>query len=200
MKTEYKQYLDPLIIKDVQHVQLKQLGSANIRDLRIYGLEQLEADMDSLSLLSHYDSSVMKFNLKLTVSNLTAQFKVDANLQDKLYVNDWSLSLEIENCAFSSTLMFDFASRSLMIASYYIKSMDHFRIRTHSLTWPFNEIVTSIIQKEKSYLKNVIEMNVQKYINLTLNNRFNLNLIFKEILDKQASPEPYSNDVQPTNE
>lgn len=128
-------------------------------------------------------SSSWRFLTTLQVANLTSQFKVDANLNQKIIIRNWNLQLLMERCQLQLSFEMDFESQLLKINSIHLKSFDNFRLHSSEpLSWPFNEVVSSIVKEEKYYIRNVIELNAQKYINLTLSRGFDLNSIVDKIL------------------
>lgn len=162
-------------------------GKANIYGLEIYGFKDIEVlDTKLVATAKDENEDIWKFNSKLMVANLTIVFKVNANLGERLFINNWQLVLLIERCTFSTNFLLDFGRQQLSISSFYIKTFDNFRLASHEpLTWPFNDVVAGIISREKYYLKHVIELNVQKYINLTIDRRLDLKTLVDKILRRQ---------------
>ncbi|KAJ6219363.1 hypothetical protein RDWZM_005175 [Blomia tropicalis] len=183
MKQDYGSNLNPLLIDEIQFVKLKHWGDASIYDLKVYGLESLEPIFTKLLSDDIEISSSWRFLTTLQVANLTSQFKVDANLNQKIIIRNWNLQLLMERCQLQLSFEMDFESQLLKINSIHLKSFDNFRLHSSEpLSWPFNEVVSSIVKEEKYYIRNVIELNAQKYINLTLSRGFDLNSIVDKIL------------------
>lgn len=183
MKREYGHQFEPLVIQETQFVKLKHWGDANIYDLKIFGLKHLQPL--ETKLLEDGDSgkpSQWRFTSILHVANLTAHFKVDANVNNKIVIKHWQLMLLMERCQLLASFEIDFAAQVLKINSMHLKSFDNFQLISETLSWPFNEIVSSIVNEEKYYIKNVIELNAQKYINMTLSQHFDLNAIMDKIM------------------
>jgi len=156
-------------------------GDANIYGLKIYGLTDLKPI--STKLVSNVSQiSTWRFTTMMMVANLSAQFKVDANMNDKIVIKNWKLALLMERCLLQTAFEIDFNAQVLKINSVHIKSFDNFQLVSEALSWPFNEIVSSIINQEKYYIKHVIELNAQKYINMTLNRHLDLNKIIEKIV------------------
>lgn len=136
--------------------------------------------------LSEDNASVWRFSSTLQVANLTAQFKVDANIHNKIVIKNWNLMLQMHRCLLQAAFEIDFQTQVLKINSMHIKSFDNFQLVSETLSWPFNEIVSNIVNQEKYYIRQVIELNAQKYINMTLNRNLNLNDILEKILRRLA--------------
>ena len=132
-------------------------------------------------------SSSWRFTAILQVANLTAEFKVDANINNKIVVKNWQLMLLMERCMLHSSLEIDFNRQVLKIHSMHLKSFDNFKLISETLSWPFNEVVSSIVNEEKYYIKQIIELNAQKYINMTLSQHFDLNAIMDKIMRNEAN-------------
>lgn len=107
-------------------------------------------------------------------------------MNNKIVIKHWQLMLLMERCQLLASFEIDFARQVLKINSMHLKSFDNFQLISETLSWPFNEIVSSIVNEEKYYIKNVIELNAQKYINMTLNQHFDLNAIMDKIMRKNS--------------
>lgn len=182
---DYAGKFDPLVIEEMQFVKLKHWGDANIYDLKIYGLKDLKA-IDTKLLPDRAGASGdsnWRFTASLSVANLTASFKVDANLNNKIVIKRWALSLLMERAQLQCTLEIDFTAQVLKIDNFQIKSIDNLKLISESLSWPFNEVVSSIVNTEKYYIKNVIELNLVKFVNNNiLSKHFDLQSILEKIM------------------
>lgn len=161
----------------------------------MYGLRHIEPG--DLQLESNHTNQEMRFNLYLTVANLTSHFSVDANISDKIFIKNWKLIILMENVVLKANFVINLGKQLLVINHIRVKSFDNFRIMSEALSWPFNKIVANIVNEEKFYIRNMLELNTQKFINLTLNKDFDLNRIVAKILARQykRSNEIISNEV-----
>ena len=150
--------------------------------MKIYGLKDLKPVETKLLPDIGDRQSSWRFKTTLHVANLTATFKVDANLNNKIVIKHWQLSLLMERALLQCSLEIDFTRQLLHIQNFQIKSIDNFKLLSESLSFPFNEIVSSIVNQEKYYIKNVIELNLVKFVNLTLGKNFDLNAIIDKIM------------------
>ena len=156
-------------------------------DLKVYGLLDMGlADVEP-TLNTTIDSAVWKFNVRFQVSNLTSEFNVDANIENKIFIKHWKIQLLMTNCILKSNFVVDFQKQILLINTMHVESFENFQLVSETLTWPFNQIVSSIVKQEKFYLRHIIELSTQKFINMTLNRDFDLNKILNKIVSIQTS-------------
>src|SRR5690606_35610340 len=88
-------------------------GGANVYELRIYGLNEIEpVDVTLLPTTNSLDSSLWRFGVIFHVANLTTVFKVDANMKNRVYIKNWKLTLMMERCLFRASFVVDFAAET----------------------------------------------------------------------------------------
>uniref|UniRef100_A0A6P6YHH2 Uncharacterized protein LOC113798393 n=1 Tax=Dermatophagoides pteronyssinus TaxID=6956 RepID=A0A6P6YHH2_DERPT len=183
MKYEFGNQLKPLIIDQIQTIQLRNYGVGDIYDLKIYGLDEIVPIKESIQMLNSLESSIWTFNQTFYVMNITANFQADINMDEKFFIKQWNLAVQIEQCKFHSQFVLDFNQQRLFTNSLRIKSFENFRLISESLTWPFNEIVSMIVRKEKHFIRQIIEEYSEKYLNMTLNNTVDMNSILEKIFN-----------------
>lgn len=185
MKLDYGGQLKPLIIDTVQSIQLRNYGQADVYELKIYGLDEIEPVKESIEMENSLESSIWAFNMTFYAANITADFMADVNMDGKIFVKKWKLIIRIEQCRFRAGFTLDFSRQFLFTNSFQIKSFGDFKLISEPLTWPFNEIVSNIVQQEKYFIRDIIQLYSQKYLNMTLSNNYDINSILQKIFDDQ---------------
>jgi hypothetical protein len=107
-------------------------------------------------------------NTNLSISNITAEFKVDAKLINRVFVKGWKLHVLIQKCFLNAILLFEESTKMLTISSLTVYSIEGFRLQTENLSWPFNEVVAQILDRQKEQFKSLITDNAHKYMSETL--------------------------------
>jgi hypothetical protein len=107
-------------------------------------------------------------NTNLSISNITAEFKVDAKLINRVFVKGWKLNVLIQKSFLNAILLFEETTKMLTISSLTVYSIEGFRLQTENLSWPFNEVVAQILDRQKEQFKSLITDNAQKYMSETL--------------------------------
>lgn len=178
---EYGHLLRPLVIDTVQRFNLQSYGKAEIPGMIIYGIDEIKPLKTSIEFTGKLEAPIWDFNVTFYSPNITTEFTIDVNVNERVFIKQWTLTIIIERCLLSSGFIVRFDTEKLLITSFQIKSFKDFKIISEPMTWPFSEIVSNIIRKEKFFIKNAIEIFSQKYINMTLSNYFDLNLTLKKI-------------------
>ncbi|OTF75360.1 hypothetical protein BLA29_004259 [Euroglyphus maynei] len=185
MKLDYGDQLKPLIIDTVQSIRLRNYGVADVYELKIYGLDEIEPMKESIEMENSLESSTWSFNITFYAANITADFKANINMDEKIFVKQWNLGIRIEQCTFRAEFTLDFNHQLLFSNSFQIKSFGDFKLISQSLQWPFNEIVSNIVQQEKHFIRHIIELYSQKYLNMTLSNNYDMMSILQKIFNDQ---------------
>ncbi|UXI19481.1 dynamin [Sarcoptes scabiei] len=184
MRMEFGFRLQSLKIDGLQTIKLPGYGFANIYELRIVGLDEIKPIPSSIHFVDHFDSPIWNFNLTFLTSNISIDFKVDVDIDGKIFVRNWNLTIKIEDCHFRSGFRLDFDQQILSIKLFKIKSFGDFRLHSEPLSWPFTEIVSRIIEQEKLFIRNIIENYLEKILQQTINdNHFDLDNILRKIFD-----------------
>jgi hypothetical protein len=143
------------------------LGSAKIYELTLTGISNIKRNG---SVMLHLNSKMKTWsiNTNLFINNITAEFKVDAKLINRVFVKGWKLNVLIQKCFLNASLLFEETTKMLTISSLTVYSIEGFRLQTENLSWPFNEVVAQILDRQKEQFKSLITDNAHKYMSETL--------------------------------
>jgi len=134
------------------------------------------------SVSIHSDNQMKQWSIQANVSiiNITAEFKVDAKLKNRIYVKGWQLKVLIQHCVLNTVILYDQTTKLMSIESLTVSVIEGFRLQTERLSWPFDELVNQIITNQKENLKSIITTNAQKYMSKTIQS-FNVTQIINKM-------------------
>lgn len=118
----------------------------------------------SVVILSSKLKSKWLINASLSISDMRADFRVDAKLINRIFVKGWRLEAIIKRCLLDVVLILDAKSKMLEISSLTVQSIEGFQLKTEKLSWPFNEVVSQILDREQERFKLIISENAERYM------------------------------------
>ena len=150
-----------------------------IFDLFLRGISNVKRD-GSVILHSNSQMNRWSINTNLSIDNITADFKADAQLKNKVFINGWTLQILIKRCVLSAVFELDGSTKMMTLSSLMVNAVDGFSLNSENLSQPFAQVVQHIVERQMQYLKDVIGSNAQKYFSQTLMS-FNVSKIVEQM-------------------
>ncbi|CAG2173055.1 unnamed protein product, partial [Oppiella nova] len=163
----YGPQLDPMSIPNFGDFKLDNMGNIRIYDLKLTGISHMKRE-GSIEVHTNGRMKLWTIKTNLSIANITADFKVDAQLHKGLYISGWALQVLIDRCLLTAVLDYDESTKMMTVSKLGVNSIEGFTLNTDNLSWPFNDVVPQIIDHQMDHLKTVIGSHTHKYLTQTL--------------------------------
>ena len=144
-------------------------GKVKLHSIKLTGLTNISRnDSVVIEMLSEKQNRVWMLTTELLIRNIKSEFKVDAELLNRIFIKEWQLESNIKSISLKLRIEFDLIDKMLNINSLNVKSINGFNLKSEQLSWPFNEILTQILNNQSKLFKEIISKNAQIYMEKAL--------------------------------